>query len=507
MVKTMAENLIFKKPVAATVSFTDPRTTEHASERENFIRREHNELVRFLSTNGIDVLDTMAKVRGESDEMFGIGSMSGVKQIAEMIDSHKVDCLILGLWHWTEPELPLRLARLCGLPVALYTEDTPEWAGTVCLSAVGSSFWEIDKPHLTTHLRVRGDKSALLPWIKAHSAANKLQHGSLLMWGGSYSLRMEHLRDDTSLMKSFFVGDVISEDQYMLIKRADDILAHRKDRIESFSTWAASEGLQVVHDDRMFTKNVYEKQVALHLAAVDRLSELKGEDIIGVSIKCQPELSDEYGVTACLLPGFLPFGLGPEGERSAVTTACEGDTKGLYTCTALHALNPEIPPLFGDVKYYNDDVLIISNCGASSLEWADNDGHEGALQGVTLKPQCQGASGGALGYDGRPGQITIARLIRIAGEYYMQAGVAEVIKMDNTVRNKIVWGDMWPHIALTFGPGYDASILDKALGSNHLSATYGNRMASLEHLCRRLDVPMVRIDDNESMLGFLDEIR
>ena len=504
----MPNSLITRKPKGAIISFTDPRATEFITEREDFIRAEHEELRGYLEEWNIEVIDPMKDLRASEDGIFGIGSISDVKRAAEVVNLNSADCLIFGLWHWTEPELPMRLARLCDLPVALYTADNPKWAGTVCISAVGSSMWEIDKPTFTRHLRVRGDKKPLLPWIRAQSAANRLLQGSLLMWGGSYSLRMEHLRDDASMMKSYLIGDIITEGQYILIKRAEDILANRRDRIESFTTWAEKEGLKTEFDGKMLTPTVYDRQIALHLAAVDRLAELKAEDIIGVSIKCQPELSVEYGVTACLLPGFLPLGSGPEGTRNAVATVCEGDTKGLYTCATLHALNPGIPPLFGDVKYFNDDIIIISNCGASSLEWAlPGDGESGLLAGVTLSPQCQGAAGGALGYVGRPGQVTIARLLRIAGEYYMQLGLGESIEMDDAIREKILWGRMWPHVAINLGPDFKASALDKIIGSNHLSATYGDFTSEIEHLCHHLDIPVVRIDDAEEMLGFLEEIR
>ena len=502
----MTNNLISRPPKAAIVSFTDPRQTDFISEREAYIRTEHEMLRKYLKGSGVDIVDPMDELRGLEGGIFGLASTSEIKRAAEIINRNKAECLVFGLWHWTEPELPLRLARLCNLPIALYTTDDPMWAGTVCISAVGASLWEIRKPFFTGHFRVRGDKAPLVPWIKAQSAVSRLMQGTLLMWGGSYCLRMEHLRDDASLMKSDFIGDILTEDQYMLIRRAEDILLNRPDRLASFSAWAEHEGMTAEYDGRMLTPQVHERQIALHLAAVDRLAELRDEDIIGVSIKCQHELSVEYGVTACLLPGFLPFGLGPEGERNAVATVCEGDTKGLYTCAALHALNPKISPLFGDLKYFNDEMILISNCGASSLEWAAHptEDSRGALSGVTYKPQCQGASGGALGYAGRPGEVTVARLVRIAGDYFMQLGVGEVVSMDKNIWKKILWGQMWPHIPISMGGDFDASLFVQAVGSNHLSATYGDVSGEVEHLCRRLDIPVVHIDDADEMLGFVE---
>jgi len=501
------DNILTKKcPKVAVVSFTDPRSTSFSGEREDFIREGHAELKGFLESSGFEVVDPMVALRGTVDGIYGIGSIAEVKRAAEIIKQGNADCLVLGLWHWTEPELAMRLARLCDIPVALYTADDPKWAGAVCISAVGSSMWEIDRPFFRHHFRIRGDMSPLAQWVRAQSAASRLMEGTLLMWGGSYCLRMEHLRDDYAALKSYFIGDIITEDQFMLVRRAVDILKNRTDRIAAFMNWVKSEGAMVEYDDKMLTRETFERQIALHLAAVDRLAELQQEDIIGVSIKCQPELSVEYGVTACMLPAFLPFGSGPEGKKAALATVCEGDTKGLVSCAMLHALNPGMPPLFGDVKYFNDDAVIISNCGGSSVAWAsgNNDG-AGLLSGVSIKGQCQGNAGGAVGYCGKPGQVTVARLIRIAGEYLMQLGLGDSIPIDEKIMSRIQWGEMWPHVAVDFGDMFDADAFAKALGSNHLSATYGDYTSEIEHLCKRFEIPIVRIDDACEMQAFVDE--
>ncbi len=488
------------------ISFTDPRSTSFSGEREAFIRESHGELRAFFESSGFDVVDPMDGLRGPDDVIFGIGSMAEVKQAAEILKHGNADCLIMGLWHWTEPELALRIARMCDLPVALYTADDPKWAGAVCISAVGSSMWEIDKPFFRRHFRTRGDKNQLIQWARAQSAANRLLAGTLLMWGGSYCLRMEHLRDDYSALKSYFIGDVITEDQFMLIRRAVDILTDRPERIAAFTKWVEKEGALVEFDGRMLTQEIFDRQVALHLAAIDRLAELRQEDIIGVSIKCQPELSEEYGVTGCFLPSFLPFGFGPEGDKAAVATVCEGDTKGLVTCAMLHALNPAIPPLFGDIKYFNDDAVIISNCGGSSVAWAAGNDDNRALSGVSIKAQCQGKAGGAIGYIGRPGEVTVARLIRIAGEYIMQIGLGESIPINEDIMSRILWGETWPHVAIDFGELFEADSFAKAVGSNHLSATYGDYTTEIEHLCRRFDIPTLRIDDADEMQAFVDDM-
>ncbi|MHA1212406.1 MAG: fucose isomerase, partial [Candidatus Heimdallarchaeota archaeon] len=88
----------------------------------------------------------------------------------------------------------------------------------------------------------------------------------------------------------------------------------------------------------MITKDSISKQIALYLASRDLIAKRleNNERIIGVSVKCQPEISIDYGVTACLLPAFLPFSQDSEGDKPIIPTVCEGDIKGLLTSALLY---------------------------------------------------------------------------------------------------------------------------------------------------------------------------
>ncbi|MGB9876951.1 MAG: fucose isomerase [bacterium] len=462
------------------VSFTDPRPTAYAEERENYIREHHNQLKEFLIQQGFSLVDPMEEVKGKS-EFFGIRSTEEVEKAGQILKRDSADCLVLGLWHWTEPQLPLNLVRSLGLPVLLFAEADPTWAGSVCLSAVGASLWEAGIS--LTHHRVLGDKEEVAKWARGVLALQRLRKSSLLLWGGSYCLRMEHLQDDIPYLKSFLVGDILSEDQYLLIRRAEDILANNPQRVDRFINWLREKGAKIKYDGKMLTEEVLRKQIALYLASRDRLEELKEERIIGVSIKCQPELSEEYGVDACSLPAFLPFGEDSEGKRVPIATVCEGDIKGLLTCALLEGLQPSTPSLFGDLKYISDDYIIISNCGASSLFYASHSNSpEVTLPQLTIAPQCQGKSGGAFGYDGKEGILTVARLTRIDREYVMQMGIGKALPMRDEIKKNILWGNTWPHIAIDLG--VSRKELVQIVGANHLCAILGDFIHELKFACR-----------------------
>jgi len=497
------------EPVVGVVSFTDPRDTGLAVERETYLRESHRDLVKFLSKTGFKVVDPMRKIRRgwTQDETYGIRTKGEVNQAAEILRQQGAECLILGCWHWTEPMLPIMLVRELNLPVLLYANHNPAWAGSTCLSSTGASFWEnAANDNMLRHRRLQGDRDRIPPWVRGVSAASKLSRGSLLLWGPSYCLRMEHLQDDFPRLKSFMVGDFVMEDQYSLIRRAEKEL-EAGDRINRMIDWLESGGAKIEFDGKMLTEESLRKEVALYLAAKDSVAEkiASGEPIMGASIRCQPELSVHYGITPCLIPSLLPFPEDFEGQKPIVPTVCEGDVKGMITCALLNQINPSVPPLFGDLKYVDDNLIIISNCGGASIYYsALSPRAADCLPCVSIRGQCQGVAGGAIGFYSKPSQVTVARITRIDGDYWMQYGLGRITQMTDEIKEKILWGKMWPNTPIQLKAPRD--LLISAVGSNHYSASPGDLTGEIEAFCRVHGISKVRLDSEEQLQSFVDAL-
>jgi L-fucose isomerase-like protein len=466
------------------VSYTDPRSTSFVRERERYIEKKHKELIRFLKELKFEVVDPAERLRKGWKEIFGVQTNAENRECVRNFLQSDVDGIVICVWHWTEPQLVVSMVRDLNRPVALVTEHDPAWAGSVGICAAGASLWESSANYYgVNHERFMGDREGLAKWARGISALQAQRRGTLILWGGTYCLRMEHLQDDIPLLKTFLIGDIISEDQYILIKRAENIFCEQSQRIKRFRNWLSKGGTRIDFDGKMLTPEVLERQISFYLAARDRLKEMSDDNIIGVSIKCQPEFSDEYGITACTLPAFLPFSRDAEGKQQIIPTVCEGDIKGLLTSTLLHQIQPEVPPLFGDLKFVSNKYLTISNCGASSIYYAANS-HKVSevLPRVTIGPQCQGASGGAIGYSGLPQRMTVARLYRIEGEYRMQLALGETLAFTPKMKRGIIWGKTWPHIAIHLD--IDAQQFIKRAGSNHYIAMPGDFRGELKCACQ-----------------------
>jgi L-fucose/D-arabinose isomerase len=470
-------------------SFTDPRAVKGIQEinKQNLVYQE--ELERFLKKSGFDCVVPI------KDRC--VNGRPAAEEVIRKFTAADVDCMVFGCWKWTDPMLAVDVARRLDRPVALVGSDDEASTPLGCIAAVGAALWEIaPNSNALNHFRTIGDYGLLASWARGAGSISWLKKQSLLLWGGSYCLKMSHLEDDPSMLKSFLVGDILIEDQYALIAGAEKILAKKPARIGRFVKWLGKNGSQIEYDGKRSRPEVLERQIALYLSARDRLAELSDEGISGVSIKCQPALSEQYGVTGCVLPALLPYGEDAEGPRATMPTSCEGDIKGLITSMLLQEMAGGVPAGFGDIRHIRIDgkvLLIISNCGAASVYYAaPGKKTPEVMSKVYFKPQCQGAAGCAVGYMSPCfGTATLARLIRREGEYVMQYAVGGSVGVDRALVDRLGWGDVWP-VSL-FDIGLDLQRFTEIMGSNHYSFVPGDYSRELEFSCRAAGIPMENI--------------
>lgn len=490
----------------AVATFTDPRSTALSEERERALMEKHRALIEALK--GFEILDVNAELGKyealEKGENFGIDDKEEVLRAARIINSKDVSGIIFGLWHWTESNLITLLAKETNKPLLLYADDDPAWAGTTCITSVGASLWESAVNYYALHhTRLKGDIDKVKVWVRAVEAVSKLSKKSLLIWGAPYTLGMEHLMDDLPRLKRF-IGDFLMLDQYLIVRKADEMLSDEKLRVkvEKFYDWLTSKA-KVKFDNVMLTQEALRRQIAIYLAAKDIWEQYKNE-VAGVSIKCQPELSEIYGVTACLIPALFPFNLDASGEKPVIPATCEGDIKGTISSILLFYLGGK-PPLFGDIKYVDDELVLIANCGASSLYYAKlSENPEENLNATTIQGQCQGKSGGALTYRTPKTTLTIARLVRIDGEYYLLYFLGEGVEITEEIEKKLKWGKQWPHTALK-NP-LDKERFIAVMGANHLSAIPGDYTQELRFIAKLWGIKAVNLADENDVKELLEKI-
>jgi L-fucose isomerase-like protein len=266
-----------ERPRVAILTFTDAREEGIADEQvERFLRAKQEELGSFLSRNEVEVVDPLSSFRPAGARWYGLRSLREVASVVAVLQGQRIDAVIIGAWTWSPPMFIKELIRKFPRPLLYYTENDPMSGNLSQLAATCSSLmdWSVNE-YARRHERNFGDRQAMLRWVRGAAAASAMRESALLLWGGSYAVKMDQLQDDYTKLKSFMVRDVLMEDQYVLVKRAEAIRQDSPKRIERFLEWAVGRGLTVTRDPRMVTDEALSKQTALLLAARDRLAELQ----------------------------------------------------------------------------------------------------------------------------------------------------------------------------------------------------------------------------------------
>ncbi|MEI6388118.1 MAG: hypothetical protein WCQ50_15935 [Spirochaetota bacterium] len=453
-----------------------------------------------IGAAGIEVVAPVAELAvRDPGASGGIRDLRDLANCLDVLRSRRVQCLVIEVFHWARLSLINQLVGDLDLPVAVFAVVGDGWNGVPCTSAIVGGLREVprNRPATLAEAFLGAAVGDLLRWIAGASALSRMRSSRVMLWGGGYGAEMGYARSDPAALEGLLLGEVMTEQEEVLTRKAAAVIDKDHGRIETFLAWLAANGCSIQRDGRMVTDNSLEFQVALYLASRDRLAELGAGDpagqtsLVAASIKCHYEMSIGCrGCTACFLPAFLPFGQDSEGPRDILPLACEGDLNGVAGLALLHQLAPDVPPLFGDLVAYRSDHVLLRNCGASSVYWAGLSMDPAVcLPRTRLGPNLHGASGAALGYD-TPAcpDVTFVRLFREAGSFAMLVGEGRVLAEEADSH----YDDPWPHARLDLG--VDTGLLFKAMPCNHGSVSRGRLAHEIELFCAQAGLPVFRCD-------------
>ena len=148
------------------------------------------------------------------------------------------------------------------------------------------------------------------------------------------------------------------------------------------------------------------------------------------------------------------------------------------------------PVLFFDLRHYDpqDDVFVFSNCGTQTTYFAaKSDSPEENLKNVTFYPQTPffyRGGGATVQYMCAPGEITMARLARKDGKYWMAIIHGEFVSYPEEKLKETP--PEWPQGFTKLSVAADELI--RGLGGNHLHTVYGNHADELKSVCDMLGV-------------------
>jgi L-fucose isomerase len=203
------------------------------------------------------------------------------------------------------------------------------------------------------------------------------------------------------------------------------------------------------------------------------------------------DLTDTF-VTLDIAEAFLNDPYDWEGEHEPIVASTEADMDGAMTMQIFKHITGE-PVLFADVRHYDraDDVWYLSNSGTHATYFAGRSRDPKVnLKNVTFYPECSyyPAGGASVHHFAAPGEVTLARLARKDGRYWLAVVPAEFVEFprEMALQKGSTVTPEWPIAFTRFKVG--AGDFLSSFPCNHIHGCYGDWTEELRTVGDLLDI-------------------
>lgn len=459
-----------RTPKVGILTFSDGRRHVH-TELLPMAREFEARLARRLRDAGWDV------VTGRDI----IWTTDLAKSEAHYLAAERVEATIFNFAIWSFPHLPAIASQFAPGPFLMFSNVNPQYPGLVAMLAASGALDQIG----VYCARVSGDVAdeavfdRAQQFLRAATAANRLRGETYGLIGGR-SMGMYTAQSPLDQWRRQFGVDVEHIDQFEIVRRSELV---PQDRVEAGFRWLERNVGKIEYDGNKLTPEILKRQIRSYHAVRDLVDEWR-LDFCG--IKGQPELTDHF-CTMDVAEAFLNDPYDWEGPHDPIVCATEADMDGALTMELFKHM-AGTPVLFADVRHYDaaDDVWDLCNSGQHATYFAGRSfDPEVNLPKVRFHPEIIyfPAGGASVAHIAAPGPVTLARLARRDGRYWMAVVPAEFVEFpaDVAQQKAAATTPEWPHAFARFRVPPDEFIGE--YDSNHIHGVYGDFTAELIWLC------------------------
>ncbi len=400
--------------------------------------------------------------------------------------AQQVEATIFNYTIWAWPHYSAIAAQFVPGPVLLFSNVNPQYPGLVAMLAAAGSLDQV----AAFHGRVSGDVdddavfTRVLQFLRPAVAKNRLR-GEMYGIIGGRSMGMYTAVPALDQWRRDFGIDIEHIDQFEIVRRSAEIPEARAD---AGVAWLQRNGATIHYDGKKLTPDLLRRQIKAYHAVRSIIDEWR-LDFCG--IKGQPEMTNHFA-TMDIPEAFLNDPYDWEGPHDPIVCATEADSDGALTMEILKHI-AGTPVLFADVRHYDaaDNVWDLCNSGEHATYFAGHSFDPAVnLKRVHLHPAIIyfPAGGASVMHVAAPGEVTLARLARRNGKYWMAIVPAEFIEFPPAVtaaKCKATTAE-WPHAFARLKVPAEELIAE--YDSNHIHGVYGNWVADLEWACRMLGI-------------------
>ncbi len=409
------------------------------------------------------------------------------KNEATRLQSEGCEMTIFNFAVWSFPHLAAIASRFAPGPFLLFSNINPQYPGMVGMLASAGALDQIG----ALHGRISGDIEnddvlrKVMAFIRAGSTVARIKGETYGLFGGR-PMGMYTAVANTDQWMSMFGIDVEHIDQYEIVRRANEA---SPEEVEKAFSWLSEKVRKIRYDGKQLTPEKLKLQIKSYIAVREMIREKK---LAFIGIKGQPELTDNFA-TMDVTEAFLNDPYDWNGPKETIVTATEADMDGALTMEIMKHITGE-PVMFADLRHYDEqlDAFDLCNSGNHPTYFA---GHsydpDDNLPKVEFYPQgfYFPAGGASVRHIAAPGKVTMARLARRKGEYWLAIVPGEFINLPKEVAEEKARATQveWPHAFARFEVSPEEFLAE--YDSNHIHAVYGDWTEELIWIAKMLRMP------------------
>jgi L-fucose/D-arabinose isomerase len=464
-----------RKTQVGILTFSDGRDYIHKS-LEALNRRYQEGLAAALEKAGVDV------VRGEEI----IWNQRVAQAEGRRLAQAGCDLTICNYAIWCYPHLTAVATAFAPGPYLLFCNVHPSEPGMVGMLAAAGTLAQVGRPHTRVWGKIEQTSvlAQVMSFIKAAGALSLLKGQTYGLFGGR-PLGMYTAVSNLDQWQKMFGLDVEHVEQEDVVRYAKKANGKKVDRALA---WLEKHVGRIAYDGKGLTPEKLKLQIRSYYAYRQIIAE-RGLDFVGT--KAHGDLTDTF-VTVDIAEAFLNDPYDWDGPHEPIVAATEADMDAALTMQIFKHITGD-PVLFSDVRHYDekDDVWYFSNSGTHATYFAgrSNDPANN-LKHVSFFPEASyyPAGGASVHHFAAPGKVTLARLARKDGKYWLAVVPGEFVHFPRRVmaaKGATVTPE-WP-IAFT----RLRCSADEFLASfpcNHIHGCYGNWTRELLHVAELLGI-------------------
>lgn len=347
---------------------------------------------------------------------------------------------------WAFPNLSAIATNYAPSPYLLFCNLHPSEPGMVAMLSSAGSMDQLGLPYR----RVWGDicdaeiLAKVMDYIRGVGALAHVKGETYGLFGGRPLGMYTAVANQDQWLKMFGV-DVEHIEQYDIVRVGEKI---PEEQVSAGLTWLEKNLKSIRYDGKALTPEKLKKQIRAYHAVRQIIA---NRDLDFVGFKSHGDLTD-YFVTMDIAEAFLNDPYDWEGPHEPIVAATEADMDGALTMEILKHISSGQPSLFADIRHYDaeDDVWYFANSGTHTTFFASRslDPTEN-LKKVSLYPEIPDypAGGGSVQFFAGAGPMTMARLARKEGQYWLAIVPATFVEFSQEkMEAKACTTDIeWPH--------------------------------------------------------------